>query len=65
MLKDYNGVYDKRLVGMYKGKIVYYDKEDGYVIDGLYPRKPSLTELEDIKKLFGNLEKIIDGGENK
>ena len=60
MDKSYKGVYDKRLLGLYEGKIVYYDEEKGYVISGSYLRKPSPTELMEIKKQFGDLEKKIE-----
>ena len=54
--EDYNGVYDKRLLGLYNGRMIYYDKDHGYTISGAYLRKPSATELVEIKRQFGDLE---------
>ena len=59
---DFKGVYDKRVIGLYENNIVYYDKKQGYVIQGLYPREPSKVELIGIKKRFEDLENKIDGG---
>jgi len=59
MHKKYKGVYDNRLIGLYQGHNLYYDKTDGYVIERKYWKKPTEEELKEIKKRFGDLEKKV------
>ena len=59
MKKNYKGVYDKRLVGLYNNKLIYCDKEQGYIIGDPYLRKPTKDELKGIKEKFGDLEKKV------
>ena len=61
MHKNYKGIYDKRLVGTYNNKIVYIDKEDGYIIEEYYrhTRTASKKEIKEIKEKFGDLEKKV------
>ena len=59
--KKYNGVYDPRILGLYNGKFVYYDKDDGIVIESKYWKNPTDTEIKKIKEHFGNLEKKLVG----
>ena len=56
-MNKYKGVYDKRLIGLYNGKFVYYDKENGYVIERKYWKKPTGKEVKEIKEKFGDLKK--------
>ena len=58
MHKKYKGVYDSRLIGMYKGHHLYFDNGK-YVIERKYWKKPTEEELNEIKRRFGNLEKKI------
>ena len=55
--KTYKGAYDKRILGTYQGHNIYYDKDDGYVIQRRYWKKPTKDELKEIKEQFGDLEK--------
>lgn len=56
----YNGVYNNRVVGLFKDKyVVYYDREHGYIIGNPYLRKPAISELKEIKIQFGDLEKKL------
>ena len=60
-MTEYNGVYNNRVVGLFKGKyIVYYDTKNGYRIGSPYARKPTIQELKEIKQEFGDLEKEIN-----
>jgi len=63
--KTYQGVYDRRLVGIYGGRFVYYDKEDGYVIERRYWKKPTKSEVKEIKEQFGDLEKKLGDTNSK
>ena len=58
-MNKYKGVYDKRLVGLYNGRFVYYDKDKGYVIERKYWKKPTEKEVKEIKEKFGDLEKKL------
>ena len=59
-IEEYNGVYNNRVVGLYKGvHVVYYDSKNGYMIGNPYIRKPTIKELKEIKIQFGDLEKKI------
>ena len=59
MSKNYKGVYDSRLIGMYQGHHLYIDKGK-YVIERKYWKKPTEKELNEIKKRFEGLEKKIE-----
>ena len=56
-MEKYKGIYDSRVVGLYNGKFVYYEKESGYVIERKYWKKPTKEELKEINEKFGDLEK--------
>lgn len=60
-MDKYDGVYDKRLVGLYHGKFVYHSKDGGYVIEDYskHTRVVSEKEEKEIKEKFGNLEKKL------
>ena len=59
---EYKGVYDPRIVGLYNGHYIYYDKENGYVIERKYWKKPTESEVKEIQEQFGDLEKKTIGG---
>ena len=63
MHKTYDGVYDRRMIGLYHGKFVYYDKDDGYVIQRKYWKKPTESEVKEIKEQLGDLEKKMMEGD--
>ncbi len=59
MHKKYNGVYDHRIIGTYKGHNLYYDNGE-YVIERKHWKKPTKEELIEINKQFKGLEKKVE-----